>query len=329
MKFYFKKFIDFLSTLFLVAAVTFLTFQLLPGNPALAILGPEAEQAQIEAMEETLELNKPLVLRFFSWLKGVFSGNLGISYKYNEKVSFLIKNALKNTASLAILTLIFTVASGVFSGIFFARFRKNKFVSGLTFINQLWISVPTFCTALLLILIFTVFLNILPSVGFFGLKSLILPALSISLGSGAILSRYVLTSIKNELKQDYVRTAKSKGLSEKQIIFRHILKNSLIPSITTLGLITAEIFGGSIIIENVFSLPGIGRLITTSISSRDFPLLQGLTLYLAGMTLTCNFAVDILYSVIDPRVRQIRRKSSSGSGILPEPKSPQARDAVL
>ena len=169
----------------------------------------------------------------------------------------------------------------------------------------------------------------MPSVGFFGLKSLILPALSISLGSGAILSRYVLTSIKNELKQDYVRTAKSKGLSEKQIIFRHILKNSLIPSITTLGLITAEIFGGSIIIENVFSLPGIGRLITTSISSRDFPLLQGLTLYLAGMTLTCNFAVDILYSVIDPRVRQIRRKSSSGSGILPEPKSPQARDAAL
>ncbi len=162
---------------------------------------------------------------------------------------------------------------------------------------------PSFCTALILILVFAVGLKILPSVGFAGISSLILPSLSIALGSSSILARYVKNSIQNELLQDYVRTAKSKGLNERQIIARHVLRNALLPSLTMLGMLTAGIFGGSLIIENVFSLPGIGKLITNSIYSRDFPLLQGLSVYLATMTLFVNFIVDILYSVIDPRIR--------------------------
>lgn len=311
MNFYIKRLLDFFTTLLLVTAVTFVTFNVLPGNPALAILGPDAEQSQIENMEVQLGLDKPPAVRYANWLKGAFLGDLGTSYRYNQKVTHLISDALKTTAFLALLSLLFTIALGSFFGILFARFRKLVFWKNLSTLSQIWVSLPSFCTALLLILIFSVGLKILPSVGSASILSFILPSLAISLGSSSILARYIKISIENELKQDYVRTARSKGLSENQVITNHVLRNALIPSITTLGLICADIFGGSIIIENVFSLPGIGKLITNSISSRDFPLLQGLTLYLATLTLICNFAVDILYSIIDPRIRGGKKFRSS------------------
>ena len=303
MFYYIKKFIDFITTLILVSVVTFLTFQLLPGNPALTILGPEAEDAQIAALEQELQLDRPLYQRYIKWVKGVFSGNLGKSYKYGQSVTSIILERVKTTAVLAGLSLIFSLGLGLFLGLFFAISRKNRYLKPLFYIDQIFISIPSFCTALLLILFFTVLLRLLPSIGVSGFSSFILPALSLSLGSSAILARYIKTSVDDEYKKDYVRTARSKGLTETQIIYRHILRNAIIPSITTLGLIATDIFGGSIIVENVFSLPGIGKLIVTSISSRDFPLLQGLTLYLAAITLFCNFAVDILYSVVDPRTR--------------------------
>ncbi len=306
--YYTRKAFSFLTTLMLVTLVTFFTFQLLPGNPALAILGPEAEQSQIENLEKQLNLELSVPQRYALWLKNALTGDFGISYKYNQKVSRLIGESFKVTSSLAVLTLIFTIVIGVFLGIFFAKYRKTPIVKIVTYLNQIWISVPSFCTALLLILVFSVWLKILPSMGISGFSSFILPSLSLSLGSGSILARYVKGSIENELEMEYVKTARSKGLSENQIIARHVLRNALIPSITTLGLIAAEILGGSIIIENVFSMPGIGKLLTTSISSRDFPLLQGLTLYLSSITLFCNFAVDMLYSVIDPRI-EVRSKS--------------------
>ncbi|MGI5058757.1 ABC transporter permease [Treponema pectinovorum] len=308
MNFYIKKLFDFLTTLLLVTVVTFVTFNVLPGNPALAILGPDAQEAQIQNMEVQLGLDKPLIVRYSNWIKNALRGDLGISYKYNQKVSLLIYDAIKTTAFLALISLIFTIALGVFFGILFARFRKILLWKSLSTLSQIWISIPSFCTALILILIFSVGLKLLPSVGSSSILSFLLPSLAISLGSSSIFCRYIKVSIENELKQDYVRTARSKGLTENQIIIRHVLKNALIPSITTLGLICADIFGGSIIIENVFSLSGVGKLIINSISSRDFPLLQGLTLYLAAITLICNFTVDILYSIIDPRIRGGKNK---------------------
>ena len=313
MKYYFQKFFDFLTTLLLVTLVTFLTFQLLPGNPALAILGPEADSAQLEALELQLGLDRSLPERYLTWLKNACCGDFGISYKYNQSVNSLIANALKTTAALSALSLVFTILLGCALGIAFALNRKKKCWQVFATLNQIWVSMPSFCTALILILIFSVGLKLLPSVGFAGFSSLILPALAIALGSSSILARYIKNSIQNELKKDYVRTARSKGLNKKQVILRHVLRNTLIPSITTLGLLTANIFGGSIIIENVFSLPGIGRLITTSISSRDFPLLQGLSIYLAAMTLFCNFLVDVLYSVVDPRIRIKPKKSADAT----------------
>ncbi len=309
MNYYIKKILDFFTTLFLVTLVTFFTFNLLPGNPAVAILGADADPAQIESLEKQLGLDQNPVQRYFTWLKNASHGDFGISYKYNRPVKSLISKALKSTACLSAVSLIFTIVLGLFFGILFAVNRKKKFWQFFSTLNQIWVSVPSFCTALILILIFAVTLKALPSVGFNDFSSLILPSLSIALGSSSILGRYIKNSIQNELSQDYVRTAKSKGLNERQIIARHVLRNALLPSLTMLGMITTGIFGGSIIIENVFSLPGIGKLITNSIYSRDFPLLQGLSIYLATMTLSVNFLVDILYSVIDPRIR-IRPKAA-------------------
>lgn len=311
MKTYLGKALNFFTTLFLVTLVTFLTFQVLPGDPATAILGAEAEEAQIIQKRAELGLDQSLYIRYFKWIGGALHGDLGNSYRYDQKVFDLIKGSLKTTAALAFLSLLITVVLGLFFGILFAATRKNRFFIALSTISQIWVSIPSFCTGILLILVFTVSFNLLPSVDYNGPSSLILPSFAIALGSSSILCRYIKTSIENELKQDYVRTARSKGLNETQVIFRHVLRNALLPSITTLGLITADIFGGSLIVEKVFSLPGIGSLIIKSISDRDFPLIQGLTLYLAFLTLFCNFAVDMLYSIIDPRTKSSRNKEAA------------------
>lgn len=311
MKTYLGKALNFFTTLFLVTLVTFLTFQVLPGDPATAILGADAEEAQIIQKRAELGLDQSLYIRYFKWIGGALHGDLGNSYRYDQKVFDLIKGSLKTTAALAFLSLLITVVLGLFFGILFAATRKNRFFIALSTISQIWFSIPSFCTGILLILVFTVTFNLLPSVDYNGPSSLILPSFAIALGSSSILCRYIKTSIENELKQDYVRTARSKGLNETQVIFRHVLRNALLPSITTLGLITADIFGGSLIVEKVFSLPGIGSLIIKSISDRDFPLIQGLTLYLAFLTLFCNFAVDMLYSIIDPRTKSSRNKEAA------------------
>lgn len=324
MKFYLRKVLDFITTLFLISILTFFIFQLLPGNPALAILGPEADSAQVQALASKMGLDKSIGERYFSWIFGILHGDFGISYQYNQSVSRLIGGSFSVTLSLALVTLIFTVFIGYFFGFFYAYISKTIFFKPLKTIQQLWFSIPSFCTALLLILFFSVRLGIFPAMGyvpasegfFSWLHSLTLPALSLALGSGAILARYTTTSILGEAKQDYVRTARSKGLKESLLIRRHILRNALLPSVTTLGLIMVEILGGSIIIENVFSIPGIGRLIASSIQTRDFPLIQGLVLYLALITLFCNLVVDLLYSLIDPRItlRNHRGRITQGEG---------------
>ncbi|MCR4821733.1 MAG: ABC transporter permease [Treponema sp.] len=321
MFFYLKKLFDFISTLFLVSLLTFFVFQLLPGNPALAILGPDADQAQIQSLEEEMGLNKSMASRYLSWIGNALHGNLGKSYQYKQSVSKLIGGSFSVTLSLAILTLFFTVFIGFFFGFFFALIRKTLFFKPLMTLHSFFFSIPSFCTALLLILIFSVKTGLFPamgyaplSLGFFQwLRSLFLPALSLALGSGAILARYITSSILSQISQDYVRTARSKGLPEWKVIVFHILKNAILPSLTTLGLITAEIFGGSIIVETVFSLPGIGRLIASSIQTRDFPLIQGLVLYLALIILFCNSLVDLIYTIVDPRLRISRQKQEKGA----------------
>ncbi|WP_296626409.1 ABC transporter permease [uncultured Negativibacillus sp.] len=314
MKYYLKKILGFIFTILLVSIITFVVFQILPGDPAQIILGVDADPAQIENLRATMNLDKGYVERYLIWLTNALKGDLGVSYRYSRAVSELISESFFVTSSLAVYSIALTILIGLPLGIFIAKNSKKKITTGISMLSQLGISVPSFCMGIVLISIFSVNLGWFDSIGYIPasesltgwFKTMFLPSLSIAFGSSAVLARYIRVSIANQQKQDYVRTAKSKGLSEKIIMNQHILRNSLIPVITILGMLVADILGGSIIIENVFSLPGIGKLISTSITTRDLPLIQGLTVYLAGIVVICNFGVDILYSIIDPRIKTKR-----------------------
>ncbi len=311
MGYYCRKIGGLLVTLLLVSLITFGVFQILPGNPAYIILGVDADPLQIEALEKSLGLDLPLYQRYWNWVVGLFQGDLGTSLRYQQPVSQLIADGLKVTGSLALVSIILTVAIGLPAGIWLAGHSEKKYAVGLSMISQLSLSIPAFCMGIFLINIFSVQLKWLPSMSYVSwsedplgsIRSLILPAFSMSLGSAAVLIRYVKVSVTNQKKQDYVRTAYSKGLTSRRVMYGHVVRNSLIPVITILGMTVADILGGSIITENIFSLPGIGRLISVSINSRDLPLIQGLVLYLAVIVVICNFVVDIVYSVVDPRIR--------------------------
>ena len=311
MSYYLRKAAGFLLTLVLVSLITFGVFQILPGNPAYIILGVDADPLQIEALSKSMGLDRPLLARYLNWVRQLLQGDLGVSYRYQQPVSRLLGDALKVTGSLTVVTIFLTVLIGIPAGVWLAGHGSRKYALPFSMLSQVSISIPSFCMGIFLTHVFAVRLKWLPSIGYTGLsqgivpwlRSLILPAFSLSLGTASILIRYVRVSIANQQKQDYVRTARSKGLRSRRVMYRHVLRNSLIPVITILGMTTADILGGSIIIENVFSMPGIGRLISVSISSRDLPLLQGLTLYLAMIVVICNFAVDLIYSAVDPRIR--------------------------
>ncbi|MEF9983610.1 MAG: ABC transporter permease [Oscillospiraceae bacterium] len=311
MKYYFKKIAGLVITMFLVSLATFAVFQLMPQNPAEIILGVNAEPEQIIALEKELQLNLPPLTRYFNWIKNLFKGDLGMSYRYHQPVSGLISSAFGVTAGLSVLSILLTILIGIPMGIFLSMKHSEKTAVILSVISQMGLSIPSFCIGIMLISVFSVWLKLVPSMGYTAfsvnpieyLKTMILPSVAISIGSSAILMRYVKVCIENEKQQPYVKTARSKGFSQSKILKKHILRNSLVPAITMLGMLVADILGGSIIIENVFSLPGIGKLIATSIATRDLPLIQGLVLYLAVIVVICNFLVDMLYSLIDPRIR--------------------------
>lgn len=310
MNYFLRKTGILLTTLVLVSVITFLVFQVLPGNPADIILGTDADKLQIEALNEKLGLNKPPVERYISWAGNAVKGNLGNSIRYQQPISEIIKSRIGVTVSLTVMSLILTVIIGIPLGIWIAR--KNNKIAALivSLCSQLWIAVPSFWLGIMLIMIFSVTLKILPSNGYtawgedpvMAFKSLLLPSISIALGTSAVVVRYLKNILLDQMKLDYVRTAFSKGLKEKNVVYGHVLRNALIPVITILGMIVTDILGGSIITENVFSLPGIGNLIVTSINSRDLPLIQALVLYLAFIVVLVNFIIDILYAVVDPRI---------------------------
>lgn len=311
MAYYVRKTAGFLVTLLLVSLVTFAVFQILPGDPATVILGVDADPVQVEQLRVAIGADKPIWERFFTWITGALRGDLGMSYQYRQPVTDLISGGLSVTVALALFSLLLTAGIGIPTGLWLARHGKKTYAAPITFLSQLGLSVPAFCMSIVLIEIFSVHLKWLPSLGYTPwtsspiqcLQSLLLPSLAIAFSSSAVLIRYVRTSVVRQEGEDYVRTARSKGVSSHKVLWGHVLRNSLIPVLTIFGMIVTDVLGGSIIIENVFSLPGIGRLVATAISTRDLPLIQGLVLYLAGIVVVCNFGVDLLYSVIDPRIR--------------------------
>ena len=299
-------------TLFLVSVFCFLAFTLLPGDPASLILGIEASGEQVAALREELGLNRSLPERYLDWLGGLLSGNPGTSVRFQgEGISSLIRERLPVSFFLALLSLALILFIAVPVSLFSVR-REGNFVDRIvTVFTAIGISAPGFFLGVLFIWIFGIGLRLfVPGVfvdyrvhfgGFIG--SLFFPALAIAVPNAAIMVKFLRSSLFREKRRDYFRTARAKGAGVSPATRRHALRNALIPSITVLGMIAAEIFSGSIIIEQVFSIPGLGRLLIAAISSRDYPLIQTLVAYIAFIVIFINTIVDIVIQLIDPRIR--------------------------
>lgn len=303
----FKRLLQMIPVLFLVTVLTFLMLRLIPGDPARLILGDKAQEVAIEALREKMGLNEPLVVQYWIYLKGLLTLDLGTSLKYQMPVSELIVQRLPITV---ILTLTSTALACLISfpvGYMAGKYKDRLPDQVVRTVALISIAMPTFWVALLLMLLFGVVLGWLPVGGWgmtFGehVKSLLLPAFTQSLMTSALVIRNLRNSVVDISRMDYVDFARSKGISEGHVKQRHILRNAMIPTVTLVAMRMAHMLGGSVIIETVFSLPGIGRLMIEAINGRDYSVIQSLVFVFATMVLLVNLLTDLLYSFLDPRV---------------------------
>ena len=318
MKYIGKKLLTLILTLFFISVLVFFIFQVIPGDPALSILGTEATDEQVEALREQLGLNAPLPQRYFNWFTGVLRGDLGKSYRYQESlneqmaVSRLIAGKLPVTLTLAGLSLLLIIIFSIPIGILWGGTKCRAVDGVLNVLSQFTMSVPSFFLGIIIIYLFGLVMKWFTPGGyisyredFFGyIRYMLFPAVTVALPKTAMTAKFLRNSIITQLKSDYVRTAYSKGAQRKRVLFVHVLKNAMIPVVTFIGIIAAEIAAGSIVVEQVFGLPGIGRLLVSSISTRDYPVVQALMLYIVFAVVIVYFVVDILYRYIDPRVEE-------------------------
>ncbi len=310
-KIIFKKLISLFLTLFFVSLIIFFVFQVLPGNPAEIILGTEADEAQVLALEKELGLDRPILVRYGNWIKDILKLDMGTSLKYQVPVKDLFLRKLPVTLYLTFFSLFLSLIIAIPLSIQITAKSDKWYSSIITAITQLGISIPSFWLAFLLIYVFAVKLGWFNTLSYNAmsgnflqkLSKFFLPSLAIAIPNIATIIRYMQSAILDEINKDYVRTARMKGLLLKDILYKHVLRNALIPVITIIGISITSSVGGSLIVENVFSLPGIGSLIVQSISSRDFPLIQSVVLAVAFMVIFINLIVDILYRIVDPRIR--------------------------
>ena len=306
-----RKLPSLLATLLAVSFLLFLTTSLLPGDPALQILGPEnATPEAIAAVRADLGLDDPLPVRYLEWLGNVVTGDFGRSYRTNESVSEAILDRLPVTAEIGILAVIIALIVAIPVGILAAYWAGSRTDKAITTTSFGLLSVPNFLVAILLIYIFAVQLGVLPATGWTrftddpaqNLKSAFLPALSLAVGEMAVYTRLLRTDMIGTLQQDFVTMARVKGVSNGRILFRHALRPSSFSLLTVVGVQIAAIIGGTVVIETLFALPGVGRLLLEAVSNRDFLLVQGVGLVIAVSFVVINFIVDILYSYLDPRI---------------------------
>lgn len=318
MKYIIKKLLTLILTLFFISVLVFLIFQVIPGDPALSILGTEATEEQVEALREQLGLNDSMPERYFNWFTGVLTGDLGRSYRYQESlneqmaVSKLIAGKLPVTLTLAGLSLLLIIIFSIPIGILWGG-TKSRFADGaLNVLSQFTMSVPSFFLGIIIIYLFGLIMRWFTPGGYISYKEdfwgyiryMLFPAITVAVPKVAMTAKFLRNSIITQLKSDYVRTAYSKGARRMRVLFVHVLRNAMIPVVTFIGVIAAEIAAGSIVVEQVFGLPGIGRLLVSSISTRDYPVVQALMLYIVFAVVIVYFIVDVLYRYIDPRVEE-------------------------
>lgn len=313
MQYTMKKFTTLIIALFVTSVLTFIAFQIIPGDSALSALGMDATEEELEAYREEMGLNKSLPVRYINWLKGALQGDFGYSsaYQMQMKVSTLIRDRLTVTLWLAALSFVFIVLVSIPLGILSAGRKNGILDSAITLVTQIFMSIPSFFLAMIITLFFGIILKWFTPGSYispkedFGLfiRFMVFPAMAVAIPKIAMLVKFIRSSLLRELELDYVRTAKSKGMTDIRILFRHVLKNALIPVITFLAMMLADILAGTILVEQVFNLPGLGRLLVSSIANRDFAVVQAIVLYIISVVIIINFLVDLIYQWIDPRVR--------------------------
>ena len=306
-----KRFATFVATLLGTTVITFLALEILPGDPARVILGVEAPDSAVQALREQLGLDRPALERYLDWMGSLATGRFADSYTYSVPVDELLAARLEITVPLALLAMALSVAMAMTLGTFAAAHHNRRGDVAVMGVSQLGISVPNFWLALLLIVLFAVHLRWFSAGGFPGwdagvgpaLKSLLLPALALATVQGAILTRFTRSAVLETMREDYVRTARAKGLTRGQTLRRHVLRNAMIPIVTVMGLQFANLLAGTIVVENVFALPGVGRLILQAITNRDLVVVRDVVTLLAAMVVLINLVVDLLYAAIDPRLK--------------------------
>ncbi|MHB8189076.1 MAG: ABC transporter permease [Ferrimicrobium sp.] len=310
LRFIVRRVLTLVLTLFAASIVVFLVLNVLPGKPAQVILGTEATPSSVRALTVKLGLNKPLVVQYIHWVGGLLSFHLGNSYISGQPIAPEIGSALAVTAPLVGLGLLVGIIIAVPLGILSAVRHRRASGALLSALTQVGIAVPNYVLGILLIILLAVDVKFLPASGFVtwstslagALKSLIMPAISLGLVEGAILSRYVRAAVLGVLRADFLRTARAKGMRPTQALVRHGLRNAAVPVLTVLGLELSGLLIGAVVIEAVFTLPGVGSLLLSSVANRDLVTVQDIVMLVSSVVLVTNLIVDVLYRLVDPRI---------------------------
>lgn len=298
-----KRLLQMIPTLIGVSILCFIIIHSVPGDPANLIAGVDATAEEIQIVKERLGLDRPLYEQYGSYVMGLLQGDMGKSLRSDRPVAEELLTRFPSTIMLTMLSVVVMVLVGLFAGIMSA-IRPNSVRDNATMMVSLFgISMPVFWSGIMLILVFSYYLQWLPSGGSTQLKHYILPAIALGLSSSAVLARLTRSSILEVIHQDFIRTARAKGVREKLVIYKHTLKNALIPIITIVGLEFGHLLGGAVLTETVFSMNGIGRYIIQSIQFRDYPAIQGSILFVAAIFVIVNLVVDLCYGAVDPRIR--------------------------
>ena len=312
-----KRLFGLLATLLAASVLIFVVLDVLPGNAAEVMLGESASPEAVQALSHKLGLDRPAPLRYASWVRGVLAGELGNSVAYDTPIAELLGERLAVTVPLAVLAMTLTTVLALAAGLYAAARHNRLGDVGVMAASQLGIALPNFWFAILLILVFSVRLEWFAAGGFAGwteeagggvwegLQSLVLPAVALAVVQAAILARITRSALLDVQREDFVRTARAKGLSQRAVLWRHVLRNAAVPVLTVMGLQFANLLTGTVVIENVFALPGLGRLVFQAIANRDLLVVQNIVLLLAAMVIVINFCVDIAVAWIDPRLKLV------------------------
>lgn len=305
-----KKILTMCVTLFAVTLFVFLAFHMISGDPVTSMLGTQATPERAEALREELGLNDPVLVQYGRWAAGFLKGDMGTSYSYRLPVSEMILDKLPVTITMTLMAFVWMILISIPVGLYAAKHEGGMTDRIITVVNQIIMAVPPFFAGILITFVFGMIFRLFTPSGYVSYQInigkfvgyLFFPSLAIALPKAAMAVKLLRSSVISEMKLDYVRTAYSRGNSKRSVLYRHVLKNAMIPVITFLGMALSDMIAGSIIIEQVFGIPGLGRILLTSISNRDYPVVMAVIVCIAALVLVVNMVVDVIYGLVDPRI---------------------------